>query len=104
MRNVDNVIAPNGVTQPHHLAGGSASPKLPPKRRPAARAGRHADRTEVLTHALAPGVVLGALGVLAFSFSFPATKLAVEDLDPWLVAFGRAATAGVLSALLLTVT
>src|SRR3954454_4122701 len=39
---------------------------------------------------LGPGVALGALGILGFSFSFPATRLAVEDLDPWLVAFGPA--------------
>jgi drug/metabolite transporter (DMT)-like permease len=43
------------------------------------------------------GWVLGLLGILAFSFSFPATKLAVEGLDPWFVAFGRAAGAGLLA-------
>jgi len=46
---------------------------------------------------LAPGLLLGALGVLAFSFSLPATRLAVADLDPWLVAFGRAVVAGALA-------
>lgn len=50
---------------------------------------------------LQSGVVLGALGVLGFSFSLPATKLAVADLDPWFVAFGRAAVAGVLAILVL---
>ncbi len=45
--------------------------------------------------------MLGALGVLGFSFSLPATRLAVEDLDPWLVAFGRAAVAAVLAAAVL---
>jgi drug/metabolite transporter (DMT)-like permease len=54
--------------------------------------------------ALPPGLLLGALGVLAFSFSLPATRLAVADLDPWLVAFGRAVVAGLLSALVLTIT
>jgi drug/metabolite transporter (DMT)-like permease len=54
--------------------------------------------------ALPPGLLLGALGVLAFSFSLPATRLAVADLDPWLVAFGRAVVAGLLSALVLTAT
>jgi drug/metabolite transporter (DMT)-like permease len=54
--------------------------------------------------ALPPGLLLGALGVLAFSFSLPATRLAVADLDPFLVAFGRAVVAGVLSVVLLTVT
>jgi drug/metabolite transporter (DMT)-like permease len=47
---------------------------------------------------LGPGVLLGALGILGFSFSFPATRLAVADLDPWLVAFGRATIAAVLAA------
>ena len=44
------------------------------------------------------GTALGALGVLLFSFSLPFTRLAVLDLDPWFVAFGRAAGAAVLSA------
>jgi len=46
-------------------------------------------------------VVAGSLGVLGFSFSLPATKLAVADLDPWFVAFGRAAVAGLLALLVL---
>jgi drug/metabolite transporter (DMT)-like permease len=54
--------------------------------------------------ALPPGLLLGALGVLCFSFSFPATRLAVTDLNPWFVAFGRAAVAGTLSVVLLRVT
>ncbi len=45
----------------------------------------------------APGLVLGCLGILGFSFSFPATKLALDGFDPWLVAFGRAALAGLLA-------
>jgi drug/metabolite transporter (DMT)-like permease len=48
--------------------------------------------------ALGPGVLLGSLGILGFSFSFPATRLAVADLDPWLVAFGRATIAATLAA------
>jgi drug/metabolite transporter (DMT)-like permease len=54
--------------------------------------------------ALPPGLLLGALGVLGFSFSLPATRLAVEDLDPFLVAFGRAVVAGLLSVIVLAVT
>jgi drug/metabolite transporter (DMT)-like permease len=54
--------------------------------------------------ALPPGLLLGALGVLGFSVSLPATRLAVADLDPWLVAFGRAVVAGVLSAGVLVIT
>lgn len=36
--------------------------------------------------------------MLLFSLSFPATKVAVADLDPYFVAFGRAVVAGVLAA------
>ncbi|MEV4276954.1 DMT family transporter [Actinoplanes xinjiangensis] len=43
-------------------------------------------------------ITLGALGVLAFSMSLPATRLAVQQLDPWFVAFGRAVGAAVLAA------
>ncbi len=58
----------------------------------------------VAPRALPPGLALGALGVLAFSFSLPATRLAVADLDPLLVAFGRAVVAGLLSIALLAAT
>jgi drug/metabolite transporter (DMT)-like permease len=50
------------------------------------------------------GLALGLLGVLGFSFSLPATKVAVGDLDPWFVAFGRAAVAAVLAAIVLAAT
>lgn len=53
---------------------------------------------------LPPGVLLGALGVLAFSFSFPATKLAVEDLPAGFVSMGRALVAAVLAVAVLTAT
>ena len=41
------------------------------------------------------------LGVLGFSFSLPATRLAVEDLDPWFVTFARGAVAAALAGLYL---
>ena len=47
------------------------------------------------------GLTLGLLGVLGFSFSLPATRLAVQDLDPWFVTFARAAAAAALAALYL---
>lgn len=47
--------------------------------------------------------LLGFLGVLAFSFSLPATRLAVADLDPWFVGIGRAVVAGALAGALLTI-
>jgi len=50
---------------------------------------------------LPPGLLLGLVGVIAFSLSLPATKLAVEDLDPWVVAFGRAVVAGLLALVVL---
>jgi len=43
------------------------------------------------------GVTPGVLGVLGFSFSLPATRLAVAGLDPWFVAFGRALVAAALA-------
>jgi drug/metabolite transporter (DMT)-like permease len=52
----------------------------------------------------AAGLVLGALGVLAFSMSLPATRVAVQQLDPWFVAFARAAGAALLAVVYLRVT
>jgi drug/metabolite transporter (DMT)-like permease len=46
----------------------------------------------------AGAITLGALGVLAFSMSLPATRVAVQQLDPWFVAFGRAVGAAALAA------
>jgi drug/metabolite transporter (DMT)-like permease len=46
-------------------------------------------------------VVWGAVGVLVFSFSLPATRLAVKDLDPTVVGLGRAVVAAVLAGLVL---
>jgi drug/metabolite transporter (DMT)-like permease len=51
----------------------------------------------------APAAFWGGLGVLGFSFSLPATRLAVEDLDPTIVGLGRALVAAVLAAVLLAV-
>lgn len=49
------------------------------------------------------GLLLGALGVLAFSLSIPFTRVAVAELDPWFVAFGRATGAAGLAAIYLRV-
>ena len=49
------------------------------------------------------GFGLGALGIVAFSVSLPATKVAVQVLDPWFVAFGRAMVAGLLAVAYLAV-
>jgi drug/metabolite transporter (DMT)-like permease len=48
-------------------------------------------------------VFLGFLGVLAFSFTLPATRVAVEQLDPTFVGIGREAFAAVLAGLILLV-
>jgi drug/metabolite transporter (DMT)-like permease len=60
--------------------------------------------TQPLRLRVPPGLLLGLTGVIAFSFSLPATRLALRDLDPWVVAFGRAAVAAALSALVLAIT
>ncbi|MCY1141067.1 DMT family transporter [Actinoplanes sp. Pm04-4] len=60
--------------------------------------------TEPRTITPSSGLALGALGVLAFSLSLPATRVAVHDLDPWFVAFGRAVGAALLAAVYLWLT
>ncbi|MEV7332158.1 DMT family transporter [Micromonospora sp. NPDC093244] len=56
-----------------------------------------ATAASTVTTSRAGGLALGALGVLGFSLSLPATRLAVQQLDPWFVAFGRAVGAGLLA-------
>jgi drug/metabolite transporter (DMT)-like permease len=46
-------------------------------------------------------VLLGMIGVLAFSFTLPATRLAVGELDHGIVGLGRAVVAAACAALLL---
>ncbi|CAN5175285.1 DMT family transporter [soil metagenome] len=50
------------------------------------------------------GFFFGFLGVLAFSFTVPLTRVAVADLDPVFVGLGRALVAAVLAAALLILT
>lgn len=45
----------------------------------------------------------GLIGVLAFSFSLPMTRLAVEDLDATFVGLGRALVAAILAGALLAI-
>jgi drug/metabolite transporter (DMT)-like permease len=49
-------------------------------------------------------VLLGFLGVLAFSFTLPATRVAVEQLDPTFVGIGREAFAAIPAGLILLLT
>lgn len=56
------------------------------------------DRASSLSGGLAAeGFLLGALGVLGFSFTLPATRIAVAQLDGTVVGLGRAAVAAVLA-------
>jgi len=50
------------------------------------------------------GLAWGFLGVLAFSFTLPFTRVAAEGLSPLFIACGRAVVAGVLAAVLLALT
>ncbi len=50
------------------------------------------------------GAAFGLLGVLAFSLTLPATRLAVASLDPLFVGLGRALVAAVPAGLLLALT
>lgn len=43
------------------------------------------------------GLLLGLVGVLAFSLTLPMTRAAVAQLDPWFVAFGRMSIAGLIA-------
>jgi drug/metabolite transporter (DMT)-like permease len=47
------------------------------------------------------GLILGMLGVIGFSATLPATRLAVGHLDPTLVGLGRSLVAAVLALVLL---
>ncbi|MEV0155562.1 DMT family transporter [Micromonospora sp. NPDC050686] len=58
---------------------------------------RSATERTTVTAGPGAGITLGALGVLAFSMSLPATRVAVQTLDPWFVAFGRAVGAALLA-------
>ncbi len=47
------------------------------------------------------GWLNGLLGVVIFSGSLPATRLAVQDVDPFFLTFARASLAGVLALILI---
>lgn len=58
--------------------------------------------TDSARSAVAGGLAWGAVGVLAFSVSLPATRLAVAGgLDPMFVGVGRAMVAGLVAAVVL---
>jgi drug/metabolite transporter (DMT)-like permease len=51
-----------------------------------------------------PGLGAAALGVLAFSFTFPATAFALRGFGPYTIGLGRAAIAAVLAVAMLRLT
>ncbi|MBB6306883.1 DMT family transporter [Xanthobacter tagetidis] len=46
------------------------------------------------------GLLLGFCGVVMFGVTLPMTRLALDDLGPWFISFGRATIGGVLAVLL----
>jgi drug/metabolite transporter (DMT)-like permease len=67
----------------------------------------HDSATRPLTHPLpaaTTGLAWGLLGVLAFSFTVPYTRIAVAGLDPLFIGSGRAVIAAALAATALAVT
>jgi drug/metabolite transporter (DMT)-like permease len=58
-------------------------------------------RQEIVMLTSTKGWINGFLGVLVFSFSLPATRLAVADLDPVFLTVARASIAGLLGLMLL---
>src|SRR5919201_925120 len=98
MRVADNAISREAITPDD--GDGSAAARGAPGHRAAERDGVAGARVATATR-LPAGLALGSLGILGFSFSLPATRLAVEDLNPWVVALGRATAAGVLAAIYL---
>jgi drug/metabolite transporter (DMT)-like permease len=113
MRDASNAIAIEPITPRAGEAaasGGGAGAPAGGAGAPAGEARAHAaaaaapatrSRTRI---SLPAGLALGSLGILGFSFSLPATRLAVADLNPWVVAFGRATVAAALSAIYLVAT
>ena len=98
MSTADNAIASKRVT-PHDR--GLAAPAATARAEERGGAARAASAPVATATRLPAGLALGSLGILGFSFSLPATRLAVEDLNPWVVAFGRATAAALLSAIYL---
>jgi drug/metabolite transporter (DMT)-like permease len=106
MRDASNAIAIEPVTASvgeEAAPAGEAGARAGELRAPAGAAAAPAPRSRMRI-SLPAGLALGSLGILGFSFSLPATRLAVADLNPWVVAFGRATVAAALSAIYLVAT
>ena len=61
------------------------------------------DCTESDTSPVLAGWIYGLIGMLGFSLTLPATRIAVAEMDPQFVAFGRALVAAVPAAVLLLI-
>lgn len=62
----------------------------------------HSSATAPSSVPLSPvGAAWGFLGILAFSFTVPLTRIAVEEMDPYFVGAGRAVIAGLCAGALL---
>jgi len=85
------VEVPAAVAVPSSLATPAAGPAVESQAKPAHRGSS------------AAGLGFGLLGVLAFSFTLPLTRVAVGQLDPLFVGAGRAVAAGLLATLVLAV-
>jgi drug/metabolite transporter (DMT)-like permease len=61
-------------------------------------------KKSITPHSETVGLLYGLLGVIAFSGTLPATRIAVTNLDPTFVGLGRALVAAILAAVLLRIT
>jgi drug/metabolite transporter (DMT)-like permease len=43
------------------------------------------------------GMLIGFIGILIFSLTLPVSKIAIQSFDPYFIAFGRAALAGLIA-------
>ena len=50
------------------------------------------------------GMLLGCIGVVMFSLTLPFTRIAVAELSPYFVTFGRSTLAGICALILIAIT
>lgn len=50
------------------------------------------------------GLLLGLIGVTIFGLTLPATRLAIVDMDPWFIVYGRGIVAGIAATIVLVCT
>ncbi len=58
--------------------------------------------TKALVNNESKGMLIGFIGILIFSLTLPVSKIAVLSFDPYFIAFGRAALAGLVALAYLT--